>query len=62
VFRGVKGPDGGRNVCKSSVVEGFHKRMVGFKASTEENIVREKEQSVLFYKKNTRISHGLYDI
>jgi hypothetical protein len=35
--------------------------MVRLKASTEENLVREKEQNVLFYSKNTRISHGLCD-
>jgi len=36
------------------------KRKVGFKASTEENLV--KEEKVIFYYKNTRISHGPYDI
>jgi hypothetical protein len=37
--------------------------MAGFKASTEENLVRKKEQNVLFYKKkNTRVSQRLYDI
>jgi hypothetical protein len=28
----------------ASIIQGFHKRMLGFKASTEENLVREKEE------------------
>jgi hypothetical protein len=36
--------------------------MLGFKASTEENLVRGKKIEVLLYYKNTRISHWLYDI
>jgi hypothetical protein len=45
-------------------IQGFYNRMVGFKVSTEENLVREKEKKkkVLLYYKNTRISHWLYDI
>jgi hypothetical protein len=39
------------------------KRIVGFKASTEGNLVGEKEQNMfLFYQKNTIISYGLYGI
>jgi hypothetical protein len=36
--------------------------MVGFKASTEENLVREKEQNMFYFTRKTRISCGLYDI
>jgi len=44
-------------------IEGTHKRMVGFKESTEENLVREKEYNTFsFTRKNIVISHGLYDI
>ena len=40
----------------------FHKRMLWLRASTEEKLVREKRTKyVLFYKKITRISRGLYD-
>ena len=28
----------------ASIIQGFHKGMLGFKASTEENLVREKEE------------------
>jgi len=28
----------------------------------EENLVREKEQSMFYFTRKTRISHGLYDI
>jgi hypothetical protein len=40
---------------------GFHKRMVGLKASAEENLVREKGQHVLILLKKKRMSHELYD-
>ena len=36
--------------------------MAGLKASTEENLVREKRtQYVSFYWKNTRMSRGLFE-
>jgi len=50
------------NVSHNPKAQGFHKRMVGFKVSTEENLVRRKEKNVLFYQKNIRISHELYDV
>jgi len=40
-------------------IQGFYNRMVGFKVSTEENLVRGGGN---FYYKNTRISHWLHDI
>jgi hypothetical protein len=36
--------------------------MVGFKAPTEEKLIREKEQNMFYFTGNTQISHGLYDI
>jgi len=40
---------------------GLYNRMVGFKASAEENIVTEKKKMFYFTTK-ARISHWLYDI
>jgi len=50
----------GINVAETVMfVQGFYNRMVGFKASTEENLFREKD--VLQYYKNRRISHWLFN-
>jgi len=44
-------------------IQDVHKRIVGFKASTEENLVWEKEQNVFYItRKNKVISVGLCDI
>jgi hypothetical protein len=52
----------GINVAESiKFIQGFYNRMAGFKASTEENLIREKKRKVLLYYKNTRISYWLYD-
>jgi hypothetical protein len=42
---------GGENLTSTfaSITQGFHKIKVGFKASTEEKLVREKNKYVLFY-------------
>jgi hypothetical protein len=45
----------------ASVIQGFHKRMLGFKASTEENLVRKKEKMCFVLLQKPRISHGLYN-
>jgi hypothetical protein len=50
----------GINVAESmKFIQGFYNRMVGFKVSTEENLITEKKKKVLLYHKNTRISHWL---
>jgi hypothetical protein len=41
-------------------VQGFYNRIVGFKASTEENLFRKKD--VLQYYKNRSISHWLFNM
>jgi hypothetical protein len=42
-------------------IQGIHKRWVGFKVSSEENLLREKEQNMFcFTRKKTRISHRPY--
>jgi hypothetical protein len=51
------------NASHNPKVQGFHKRMVGFKALTEENLGSIKRTKyVLFYQKNIRILHELYDV
>jgi hypothetical protein len=52
----------GINVAETmKFILGLYNRMVGFKASTEENLVMEKKKMFYFTTK-TRISHWLYDI
>jgi hypothetical protein len=36
--------------------------MAGLRVTTEESLVKEQEQNMFYFtRKNTRISHGLYD-
>lgn len=50
------------NASHNPKVQGFHKRMVGFRVSTEENLLRRKEQNVFYFTRKTSEFHKSYMI
>jgi len=41
-------------------IQGFHKRMAGLKASTEEKLVREKERNMFYFTRKREEFHMGY--
>ena len=48
------------NASHNPKVQGFHKRMVGFKVSIEENLVRRKKQNMFYFTRKTSEFHMSY--